>query len=131
MQCRRYSPVIADLKFVLNIEGVSARFAATCLDTWGEVLRMMHYIHGQVRQPASRPPSGPSHTLTRASTRTNPWLAGWLGDVVVQERQRGLHVEHELRDWMFAFNVQVGQSGLCHDKPQSRSKHEGGRAACL
>lgn len=51
MQARRYSPLIADLKFVLNIEGVSPRFVMTdCLVLWGDVLRMIHYVHAQRRQ---------------------------------------------------------------------------------
>lgn len=85
-QYRRYSPVVADLKFVLNIPGVSAHFAtergpvegsqqSSCLQRLGRaVLEELQYMHAQ-------------------------------------ERETGAHVAYEPRDWMYAFNVQIS---LCH-----------------
>lgn len=51
LQYRRYGPIVADLKFVLNIPGVSAHFALTCLDTWSTtLLEVLQYLHSQKRQ---------------------------------------------------------------------------------
>lgn len=48
---RRYSPVVADLKFVLNIPGVSAHFANTCMDVWlSRLLIPLQYMHAQERE---------------------------------------------------------------------------------
>lgn len=76
---------MSDLKFVLNIPGVSAHFAAaaergapttaSCLDQWSRtVLEELQYLHPQ-------------------------------------KRVTGAHVAYEPRDWMYAFNVQIS---LCH-----------------
>jgi hypothetical protein len=49
VQHRRYSVVIADIKFVLNIEDVSGRFCVECLDDWLDLLQLVQYVHGQER----------------------------------------------------------------------------------
>mmetsp|Transcript_4153 Transcript_4153/g.6352 ORF Transcript_4153/g.6352 Transcript_4153/m.6352 type:complete len:1971 (+) Transcript_4153:47-5959(+) len=52
---RRYSPIIADLKCVLNIEGMSEAFLEKCLGTWLGVLSRVHGIDPQVRRAAGQP----------------------------------------------------------------------------
>jgi hypothetical protein len=41
LQYRRYMPIIADLKCVLNIQGVPLKFAQQCYSEWVDVLTMM------------------------------------------------------------------------------------------
>jgi hypothetical protein len=41
LQYRRYLPVIADLKCVLNIQGVPLKFAQQCYSDWVDVLTIM------------------------------------------------------------------------------------------
>lgn len=38
---RRYNPIVADLKCVLNIEGVPQRFLGECFTEWMKVLSMV------------------------------------------------------------------------------------------
>lgn len=47
---RRYSPIIADLKFMLNIEGVAERFVKQCLPVWLDVIGKTQYMHEQERE---------------------------------------------------------------------------------
>jgi len=44
LQHRRYSPVIGDIKFVLNIEGVAQEFLRQCLGEWLTVGEEYTYI---------------------------------------------------------------------------------------
>lgn len=46
---RRYSPIIADLKCVLNIDGMAERFIARCLWPWLSTLSRVHGIDAQTR----------------------------------------------------------------------------------
>jgi len=51
LRYRRYSPVVADLKFVLNVPGVSAHFAKACMDAWiARLLLPLQYVHSQKRE---------------------------------------------------------------------------------
>ena len=38
---RRYNPIVADLKCVLNIEGVPQRFLKACFTEWTKILVMV------------------------------------------------------------------------------------------
>ena len=89
IQYRRYSPLVADLKFVLNIPGVSAHFASS-----GE--------------SSSGHDSGDGLGLLGRWSRT---VLEELQYLHPQKRVAGAHVAYEPRDWMYAFNVQIS---LCH-----------------
>lgn len=41
LEHRRYNPIVADLKCVLNIEGVPQRFLRACFTEWIKVLLMV------------------------------------------------------------------------------------------
>lgn len=89
-QYRRYSPLVADLKFVLNIPGVSAHFASSSGDS------------------SSGDDSGDGLGLLSRWSRT---VLEELQYLHPQKRVAGAHVAYEARDWMYAFNVQIS---LCH-----------------
>lgn len=44
---RRYNPIVADLKCVLNIEGVPQRFLKACFTEWTKVLIMVQVRVGE------------------------------------------------------------------------------------
>ncbi|CAM9510809.1 unnamed protein product, partial [Ectocarpus sp. 8 AP-2014] len=50
LEHRRYNPIAADLKCVLNIEGVPQRFLGACFTEWIKVLLMVQKMAPQVRQ---------------------------------------------------------------------------------
>ncbi|CAM9893516.1 unnamed protein product [Ectocarpus sp. 13 AM-2016] len=50
LEHRRYNPIAADLKCVLNIEGVPQRFLRACFTEWIKVLLMVQKMAPQVRQ---------------------------------------------------------------------------------
>lgn len=52
---RRYSPVIADLKCVLNIEGMSEQFVARCLGPFLCALSRVHGVDAQTRLSKDHP----------------------------------------------------------------------------
>ena len=82
---------MADLKFVLNIPGVSAHFAAAAAP-----------------DPTTADAGGESHSLLGRWSRT---VLEELQYLHPQKRVVGAHVQYEPRDWMYAFNVQIS---LCH-----------------
>eukprot|EP00953_Heterococcus_sp_UTEX-ZZ885_P020569 11505-Heterococcus_DN1.PRE.1 len=54
LQYRRYLPVVADLKCVLNIQGVPLKFAQQCYSDWVDVLTMMQGMDGHRQQLGSQ-----------------------------------------------------------------------------